>query len=145
MNKETVQEIKNALEPLAEKLGEGASFVYETYVRQQYIYGIASLIIIAVLVAISAIGIRFLWRHTTAEINRRNEDYKEAAAKSPYASRYADGYDTDMWMAIKWVGSALWAGTVTLIALIWGYDALLHLLNPHYYAIKEILGSIKGE
>lgn len=118
MNPETVQQIQEALTPLANKLGEGAEFVYATYVRQQVITGILATAVGAIAMVIAILIAKILLK---------------AAAK-------VDEYDKDGYYAAL-------ATTVVLGALFgigFIFDGLQHLLNPHYYAIQTLLDTVRS-
>lgn len=48
MNQELITQIQTALAPVAEKIGQGATFGWETVMRQQIAYGVADLFVSAV-------------------------------------------------------------------------------------------------
>jgi hypothetical protein len=132
VNQEQIDQIKRELQPLAEKLGEGAAFVYETYVRQQMISGVVSLVGSLVGSVVVFLALKWFWRLTMVK-------QAEAVGNSYYASTY----DGEGWV---------WARvTATVLACIWFlvsffvfFDGVQHLLNPHYYAIQDLLSSIRG-
>ena len=44
MNEQTIEAIKSAFAPVAEKIGQGASYGWEVVLRQQYVYAILGLV-----------------------------------------------------------------------------------------------------
>lgn len=51
---------------------------------------------------------------------------------------------TDAWRreepaGIVWLVSAIFAGAFIIAVLAWGPYGIMHLFNPEYYAIKELL------
>lgn len=70
-NKETVAEISKALEPLAQKLGEGAGHVYEVYLRQMFMEGafnlIASISMAIIIVIVATLYLNYMNKVNPAE------------------------------------------------------------------------------
>jgi hypothetical protein len=121
MNSETVKSIQDALTPLATKLGEGAAHVYAIYVREQYVSGVGSIIWSVVWLLLSAaviVGASKLFRWAS------KEDEEEVMT------------------AAVIMGTGL--GLVILVIATSCLDSgIQHLLNPEYYAIQDILDSVK--
>lgn len=128
MNPEQVTQIKEALAPLTEKLGQGAEFVYETYVRQAIMQGVIQ-------VSIAAL---FLIVVLLAATKGRVWITKKIAAEN--AKSYGDPE--------LFLGGGIFVGLVCLALLCVAVglisDGVMHLTNPHYYAIKDLVASVRG-
>lgn len=115
--KETVDEISKALQPLAEKLGESAEYLYGVYVKQMLtegvIYGVASLVAAIALVFISLKIIKHL------------------------KSTLSD-YDIEATLTVI-VLTAMFFGLSVLATTNIG-----KIINPEYYAIERIVDQVRG-
>ena len=124
MNPETINSIKEALVPLAEKLGQGASFVYEVSYRQTIIDGITGVVVGGViLLATLILGIWVV-----------RELFKGWAEADMY-----DREDSGITIVL-----AIIAGLVVVgISLAVVVDAVKKLANPHYYTIQSIIHEVR--
>lgn len=119
MNQETVNAIKEALVPVAEKIGQGAEFGWEVVVRQQYVYGAIGLffaVLSLVLVFVAIVP----W-------------YKDWARRSK-----SENYAEPDIVGIVFVAGAALTGVIT-----GSITAITHFINPHYYAIQSFIGLVK--
>lgn len=108
MNTETVNAIKDALAPIAAKIGQGAEYGWDVVVRQQYINGVLN-------IAYSIMGLVYLLVYI------------------PYLFR-AIKRDKESEMFPIMVGGVI--GIFALLALIIDLgNGVQHLLNPAYYAL----------
>src|SRR5690625_2832396 len=108
------EKIAEYIETLAAKLGVAAEHVYGVLVRQAFVDGVRGVIFAIVLAGVSYL----MFRITTRVI--RSED--EAFAIFPIA-----------------------AFVITLVmALVFMYNGIGQLINPEYYAIREILDVVGG-
>lgn len=113
MSPETVDAIQKALAPIAEKIGQGASFGWEVVVRQQYVEGLTGVIFGSAIILCITISIILAWVWSIK-----------------YATR---NRDTDIYM-IPLMMSVFGLIGVSLIGS-WFYFSLLQLINPAYYAL----------
>lgn len=117
-NKESIAEISKVLEPLAQKLGEGAGHVYEVYVRQMFAEGV-SLAIIGTFFLILIVTAIVLVSRTA--LNNRGEEDDEAA--------------------ITVVACMLIPLCVLVFALT---ENTMKIINPEYYAIERIVNQVRS-
>lgn len=129
MNPETIDKIKEALIPVAEKIGQGAEYVWEVVVRQQAIEGIAFLVGSLLCFAAAIAGIHLAKR----------------AWKMPRVKKYS----WDDGNAVGDMAGFLIAIGITLqIAWIVGAilltNGILHLLSPEFYAIEFFINLVSN-
>lgn len=123
MSPQTIQAITSALTPLANKLGESASYLFELAVRQSYVQGIEDIFCIIVMCAIGIPYFLFAWKKLTFK--------KQEECSRP-----------------EWNEGIAWLlnGMVLIVFLIGfmcaGTDAINALANPQYYAVMSILHAI---
>lgn len=118
INKETVDAIQAALAPVAEKIGQGAEYVWTTVVTQQYVVGVSYLIWSGATVIAGAIMVLL-----------SRKAWKMQQTTKTYASE-STGWDV----------SAVFAGVASagffLTAVICLTQGVMHLINPGYYALE---------
>lgn len=107
----TIAAIKEALIPVAQKIGEGAEYAWTVVVTQQYVKGIGGLIVSSVIMTgMIAFGIYLLrWA-------KKSEEESVIATTTVY-----------------WIIMML---SLAIGMIPWWYSSLLHLLNPDYYALE---------
>lgn len=121
-NKETIDAIKEALTPIADKIGQGAEFGWEVVVRQQYIEGITGVILsIFLFVLIVIVGL-VLTKIGLKEMKKNNYS----------------GWD--IVVVAYWLFGGGFGG---LFVITWFYNSMLQLLNPSYYALQFFIGMVK--
>lgn len=106
------------LEQLAAKLGTTASYLWSVLIKQAQIE-IAVDIGWAVLVFVMFFAVRAFWKW----------------------SRASD--DDDLWMPISFIAFAVWALTAVMVAICCITEIPTLLLNPDYWALKQILATVK--
>jgi len=127
MNPETIKAIQQSLEPIAQKIGEGAKFVYEVYYRQTLVEGYLQ-IIIPVLICIGLIFLTKSWR-------------KFALKKA----LHCDGYIRDNWIGARWIAPTVVWVIFSVVSLISITEGAMKAANPHYYTIDRIMTSVTGK
>lgn len=137
------------LEKLAEQLGVAVEYLWATLVRQQYVQGVTD-IIIAVL---SIIVIVLLAIYSPKITKGANSKYKELAEdRRKNGTGYAGSYSVSSCEEDLY---RLLTKTVPVLSIIIGCIVFLlivkfmvfgiqQLLNPDYFALKEILTTING-
>ena len=120
MNEETVDAIKEALTPIAEKIGEGAKFGWEVVVRQQYVEAFGLIASAVSFLVVFGLGIFFIRKGINYE---RKNNYDD------------EGLAFTMGGVGMTVLGAVFAG-VNL------YQGVARLINPEYYAIQFFIGLI---
>lgn len=122
MNKDTLNRLLNELKPVADKLGQGAEYVWEVAYRQVYVSA-AGMILAAIVVAALA---KLFW-HMRAQ---QYENMKTADSYSRSSHQMVAGMNT-----ILSIVSA--AGSATLLV-----SALMRFANPGFYAIKSLMRAL---
>ncbi len=121
MNTITINQIKEALAPLADKIGQGAEFTWEAVLRQQYIDG-------GMGVFLTVFGIAILYI-TYRVVLYANKKLKE--------NSWSD------WEIVR-VLVIIFGVTIGLLCLGFGFEqAINHLLNPEYQAIMDLIGTVR--
>ena len=124
MDGQTVDKIINALQPIADKLGEGARYLWYVYYRQSIIEGIVSILVSAVLLVVTVVAAIVATRYL-----------RKALAYAP-----TDWLDETRvpWFVIGGIAAA-----VAVFALSAGltnfFGGLQHVLNPGYYALHHLM------
>lgn len=108
MNADTINAIKEAFVPIAEKIGQGADYGWEVVVLQQYVTAIGNFIGTVVFFIAGVI----LWRFS-------NRTLWDTADENP-------GWFCCMALSLGAFG-------VSAMAL---YEGVAHLINPYYYALE---------
>lgn len=124
---ETVDRLIDALNPVAQRIGEGAEHVYRLAVRQAIIEGIASLVLAVVLAVLVYVGVRvLLWFRVQYE-----------------SARERHRYDGDGWAFGGWLlGFAVLACAIGAIGC--AFDGAVTLANPEYAAIENLLEAVRS-
>lgn len=124
MSEELLQKFLDALQPVANKLGEGAEFIYEAAVLQVMISGVLNLVWAVVLLGLAAVIAKFGWSLWTDEkwLNKNGGPFFE-----PELGGFALG---------------LISLFPLIIGLIQATVAVPKLLNPHWYAVGELLNQV---
>lgn len=152
-----IQEAKEVLEPVAEKIGEGAEFGYEIVMRQVIAEAVANFLIALILTMIGLI----IWKKIVVPIssklelekesvrNQYKEDlekYQKRKAKGDYVYRPIKPYEMNMdsYYFFKYM-TLLVITTVGGIPTVVNFVYLIKvLINPHYYTIKELIRLAEG-
>jgi predicted phage tail protein len=113
-----VKQVLDALTPLANKLQQGAGEVFAIYVKQAFAVGVMEVLAGAILIVLPVVYGRWVWRSWNSICDRD-------------------------WEAVTVVG-AMACGIAFVIGLIMLPDGVLHLLSPQYYALHELLCSVKS-
>lgn len=114
MNPETVNAIKEALVPIAEKIGQGAEFGWEVVLRQQYVSAVGYFLVAGVAFIAICVGVGLIVAGLRYEKRGSFDDGKFA--------RIAFGL-------VSSVGGLLFfAGAV--------FNGMARLINPEYYALQ---------
>lgn len=114
---ETVEQLIDELRPLAEKIGEGAEYLWEVSYRQALISGITDLIVASILLLVMVVSF-FYARHVT------NTSSWPDDAPPPY---------------FVWTAPNIFVGIFFMSFLVSG---LKRILNPGYYALEELFKAL---
>lgn len=116
MNPETVIAIKEALTPIAEKIGQGAEFGWEVVVRQQFVEAITMFVALG-------IGLVFLFVGIWAACSLTSRDWD-----SPVITKKS-------FIALAGLGIGFFMSLISFIGVFAG-SAIGRLINPEYYALQ---------
>lgn len=147
---EIVDKVIEELRPIAEKLGEGAEFLWYTLVKQALIRGaigtVFTVLFIVATVVAGRLAIKYFHAKQTKPVlneqrmQRYRDELREAGARYSGYGKPEDYDDTDYDMCF---GTALAVAVTTgLAAAGSAIYAIPRLLNPAYYAIEEILRTV---
>lgn len=115
-------QLKEALEPLAKKLGQGVEAVYAMAVKDAWITGVQNAVECLLILAFGIFGTVMLFKWA-------NHIIKE-------------GWDETSWLPFVLVGLAFLFFVVG--AGVYCFETSLHYcLNPQYMALKDLLHAIK--
>jgi uncharacterized protein YqhQ len=129
MKEKAFDKVTAYIDALAQKLGVAAEHVYITLIRQQYVEGITSII-----ACLFAIGVTFYIAKKTTELTKN----KREAAKEKWITSMSEDL-APVAVAVTWV--LFFISLIVTMFVIPG--SVSQLINPEYYAIKEILNSLK--
>src|SRR6185503_1049761 len=131
-NGSTIQQIQCALQPLAEKLGQGARFLWSVNLRQTIIDSIIALTIGLTFLGISIftayLATKNLKKVIKLRVEEKNDNYSYGSWSGQSTTAAVIGFSA---LAVA-VGS-----TITWLTLL--ISGVQHLLNPGYYTYLRIL------
>ncbi|MBS4173485.1 hypothetical protein [Bacillus sp. FJAT-49736] len=135
--------ISKYIDALSKKLGVAAEHIYSTLYKQAIVMGIVELICGAIMLVGLVISIRFVYNVFTKSKYEKKDD-KYYSTDEPI-NTYAKIKDSDFVEdgLIWYVAAFVWI-VMLVIIFIAIPDGLLHVLNPNYYSLKEILDTFKG-
>ena len=126
MNDKLVGKVSEYIDAVATKLGVAAEHVYGLLVRQQVTEGVVNIVSGLVILAVLITLIVFTARKIGSKLD----------------FGYMDGADLAMLLIFGGIGVALIGGCL-YFGLSVTTDGIKHLMNPEYYAIKEIIKAVK--
>lgn len=127
MNEKALDKVMQYIDALAAKLGVAAEHVYGVLVRQQLAEGITHTAILTVSFIVSLVTFVIIFRALANYVGYNDEPCVIGLTIT--------GFSTFVLFAANFV---LFAANVILLP---GY--IMHIINPEYYAIREILDVIK--
>jgi len=140
MNQNIVEQVKDALSPVADKLQQGAEFMYGVYYRQTLVEGV-----IQVVVSLITLGVLIALTIKLVRNFRRLDEWGKKQHDKEYRILTYGPIDTFMYTA--------WATIpVLLLWIVWFSAGLpaaiqgsLKVANPHFYTIDRIITSVKAK
>lgn len=132
-------EIFKRIDQIGEAISQGAVAGWEILIRQQYVSALGFFMFAAVLIAANIVG----WKLASASRKKSEALLEDRMNKD--ASR--DRYSYSSWSDIREANNAIdGAKALQFGSLVFGalamfplYNALARIINPGYYAIKEVL------
>ena len=120
------------IDALAANLGVAAEHVYGALLKQAMVSGVRSLVFIVICLAVVYVVLRLLNRIIT-DVKEGNND-----------SIFVDGWGISPAGIIASFAGGIAMFILFIVILADISNATTALLNPEYWALKEILGMIKG-
>lgn len=133
-----IQQAQCVLQPVADKLGQGAKYTWEVYYRQTIVSAITDLIVMSIVLVVAIIGVVIALKFLNAG-KKKLREYKAAKAKGDY-DVYDDGFDQFMVAGVISIPAIV---TIIVILTMIPYQ-LQKLFNPGYFTIHEIITTFKG-
>lgn len=132
--------IDKYIQALSEKLGVAAKHIFEALYSQQIYYGLMELIVSLVLLVILVVSIKLTINiFAKAKYETKGEYY---TIREP-ANLYAKVKESEfVEMGLIWLVFGIAWIILVIVILSMMPDGIMRLINPNYYAIKEILDSL---
>jgi hypothetical protein len=144
MKEKAFEKVTDYIDAVAAKLGVAAEHVYGVLLRQSFATGIADtvlgVILLAVLITICTLIIK---AYTKAEYKRdEGRIYSSHEIPVNFYAKLKDFIDDNdlFWFLFTIVSICL-----AIFSIVCLYCGILELINPEYYAIKDILSAISGD
>lgn len=143
-----MEQAMNMVEQLAVKLGVAAEHLWTILVRQQYAEGVIDIILAALCVIILITTIVYapkLTEHMSNEYKRLAEDRK-INGTGYLGSKHTPSCEEDRYNSLRKniPAIAVTVGCLSLIFIImFIVSGVQQIINPEYFALKEILDCIK--
>lgn len=160
---EAVDKVIEALKPFAEKLGEGAEFLWGVTVREVIMDGVVNLIVALVLFALAFIltvlAPRYIRKARDAAVKHHKElwdDWKsniKTLIPDDPQTGWTWTYDVERKMPTRvnphdyqigiWVCWGI-AAVLNVIAVGYIVMAIRYFVNPHWYAIQKLMEQVQN-
>lgn len=140
MKQEFLSKVGDVVQTLAEKLGVAAEHVYGVLIKQQIVIGISGTVATLFVWIIAGFILRAYFKDDPITVTERcytmNHDFKYRN-RMDYLLTRGDGIPA---ILIGVLGGSLFC----VISVMFFTVFLPHLINPEYYAIKDIMNMING-
>jgi hypothetical protein len=138
---EVVDRLIEELRPLAEKLGQGVEELYALSIRKVIIENAICLTVLVLLAVLMLMIARAVSKHFLKDRDRFQENKDNEV---PHRGYYGSSWDTEISNAkagsiIAWSIGGLLASILLWVAATM---PLTRLLNPEWYAVREVLRSV---
>lgn len=133
MDGSTVDRIIEALQPIADKLGEGARYLWAVYYKQTVISGVMSLGGAVLAVLLGGVFSLVAYKQLSRVIRERRAEDSGRYYSSEQTARTIIGCVAAFLVLVCFII------TVTLVA-----DNLSKVLNPGYHTIHQVLRDVRG-
>lgn len=136
MKEKTFEKVTEYIDAIAAKLGVAAEHVYGLMVKQQVAEGVSFLVVSFIVLTASVIAI--------SKVLKKGFEYE--IKQSVYGNDRREWAETPSnivkFIVLLVAGIALFASGMGLA--INGSESVMQIINPEYYAIKEILEALGG-
>jgi hypothetical protein len=143
MNTNSVNSIIQALQPRANKIGQAAHVTYASYYRQAVVTGLLEVVLSLVWLIVAIYSTTRFWRYCSKRIADKDTRFEERRAKGEQVYRSLEGLDTDNEQIARAMGVVI-AAAVVITAMFVLPQGVLHLANPNYYAIHNLVSDVTG-
>jgi hypothetical protein len=130
VSESVVEQVKDAITPLADKLQHGAEFLYTVFYRQTIIEGILAIVLPIVLLVVGGVALK-KWL-AFARVQQLEYEKKKAA--------YADNpWGLGIGLAVAAYLTIVVAGSMYMV------NGVMKLANPNFYTIQRVIQSVKAK
>lgn len=136
------------VEQLATKLGVAAEYLWAVLIKQQYADGIVDIILAAfsfIVLVVVTIYVPKLYTKYFNEYKQLREDRINNGTGylgSYTTSSLREDHCRDMYEAVRAWGIAI-SIAVFILMMVYAVSGVKQVINPEYYALKEVLDTIK--
>ena len=137
------------LEQLANSLGVAVEYLWTTLVKQQYVEGVTNLVMAVISIIVVIILLCCVPKATKFFANQSKElaEDRRKNGTGYNGSYHVSSFKEDFCNSLKFVVPIVGIIIVIVIVLCATSDikfGIQHLLNPDYFALKEVLDTING-
>lgn len=131
MKEKAFEKVTEYIDSIAAKMGVAAEHVYGILIRQQIAEGVADIITAVLILIVGYIVCKYFTKLTRGKAARAKE-------------KWITDIDDDIVVFLRY---AVWVVyfVLAIIAVCTVPGAITKLINPEYYAIKEILDALGGK
>lgn len=135
------------LEKLAKELGVAVEYLWTTLVKQQYVEGVANIVMAIVGIIIVVVLVCYLPKATKFFCNKKKEMEKDRKENGTgyCGSRTVSSESEDFISFLRFAVPIVFCIVIIITFTCSLYDietGIKQLLNPDYFALKEILNAI---
>ena len=137
------------LEQLANQLGVAVEYLWSTLVKQQYVEGVTNITMAGIGVIVVIVLLCCIPRLTRYAINQHKELAEDRRKNgtgfngSYILSSYREDFYSSMKIVIPICGCVAFL-VIAISTVIGVRDGIQQLLNPDYFALKEVLDAISA-
>ncbi len=144
-----MDKVMELLEQLANSLGVAVEYLWTTLVKQQYVEGVTNLAMAAIGILVTVVLLCFVPR-VTKLLSRRYKELQNDRVKNGTGfngSYRLSSFTEDAFNAMRFIVPIVGSVVIFVIILCIADDikfGIQKLLNPDYFALKEVLDVISG-
>ena len=137
------------LEQLAYRLGIAVEYLWSTLVKQQYVEGVTNITMAGIGIIVIIVLLCYIPRATKFAANQHKELEEDRRKNGTgYSGSYSiSGHKEDYYHGLK-IAIPIFGVVIITIMIVCVTsnikDGIQQLLNPDYFALKEILNTISG-